>query len=90
MRNTMLWILVFLFNTKTVFSNQNHDKDNHPLAASVNCPNEADAAGRKYLTERMMHSETMFSELRHNIPGFKNLNNKQIIGMMRLMGPNYY
>ena len=89
--NTILWILVFfIFNTKAVFSNQNHDNDNHPLASSVNCPNESDTEGRKYLTEKMMHSEAMFSELKHNIPGLKNLNNKQIMGMMKLMGPNYY
>ena len=89
--NTILWTLVFfIFNTKTVFSNQDHDSDNHLQAPSVNCPNESDAEGRKYLTEGMMHTEAMFSELRHNIPGLKNLNNKQIMGMMKLMGPNYY
>ena len=89
--NTILWILVFfIFNTKAVFSNQNHDNDNHPLTSLVSCPQESDTEGRKYLTEKMMHSEAMFSELRHNIPGLKNLNNKQIMGMMKLMGPNYY
>ena len=89
--NTILWILVFfIFNTKAVFSNQNHDNDNHPLTSLVSCPQESDTEGRKYLTEGMMHSEAMFNELRHNIPGLKNLNNKQIMGMMKLMGPNYY
>ena len=89
--NVILWALVFfIFNTKAVFSNQNHGNDNHPITSSVNCPNESDTEGRKYLAEGMMHSEAMFSELRHNIPGLKNLNNKQIMGMMKLMGPNYY
>ena len=56
--------MFFIFNTKAVFSNQNHDNDNHPLASSINCPNESDTEGRKYLTEGMMHSEDMFNELR--------------------------
>ena len=79
-----------MLNTKIVFSNHNHDSDNHSMATPFNCPNEPDEEGRKYLSEGMMHSDMMFSELRNNIPGLKNLNNKQIMGMMKLMGPNYY
>ena len=89
--NAILCTLVILIlNTKTVFSNHNHDSDNHSMATPSNCPNEPDEKGRKYLSEGMMHSDMMFSELRNNIPGLKNLNNKQIMGMMKLMGPNYY
>ena len=89
--NSIIWILVILIlNTNTVFSNHNHDSDNHSMATLFNCPNEPDAEGRKYLSEGMMHSDMMFGELRSNIPGLKNLNNKQIMGMMKLMGPNYY
>ncbi len=89
--NAILCTLVILIlNTKTVFSNHNHDSDNHSMATPFNCPNEPDEEGRKYLSEDMMHSDMMFSELRNNIPGLKNLNNKQIMGMMKLMGPNYY
>ena len=89
--NLILWTLVILIlNTNTVFSNHNHDNDKHLIAPPYSCPNESDAEGRKYLAESMMHTEEMFSELRRNIPGLKNLNNKQIMGMMKLMGPNYY
>ena len=89
--NAILCTLVILIlNTKTVFSNHNHDSDNHSMATPFNCPNEPDEEGRKYLSEDMVHSDMMFSELRNNIPGLKNLNNKQIMGMMKLMGPNYY
>jgi len=89
--NLILWTLVILIlNTNTVFSNHNHNNDNHLIAPPYSCPNKSDAEGRKYLAEGMMHTEEMFSELRRNIPGLKNLNNKQIMGMMKLMGPNYY
>ena len=89
--NIILWTLtILMLNTKIVFSNHNHDSDNHSMATPFNCPNEPDEEGRKYLSEGMMHSDMMFSELRNNIPGLKNLNNKQIMGMMKLMGPNYY
>ena len=89
--NTILWTLViFIFNAKVVFSNENHDSEKHPLTSTVSCPQESDAEGRRYLTAGMMPSEVMFNELRHNLPGLKNLNNKQIMGMMKLMGPNYY
>ena len=89
--NLILWTLVILIlNTNTVFSNHNHNNDNHLIAPPYSCPNKSDAEGRKYLAEGMMHTEEMFSELRNNIPGLKNLNNKQIMGMMKLMGPNYY
>ena len=89
--NIILWTLaILMLNTKIVFSNHNHDSDNHSMTTPFNCPDEPDAEGRKYLSEGMMHSDMMFSELRNNIPGLKNLNNKQIMGMMKLMGPNYY
>ena len=89
--NTILFTLViFIFNAKVVFSNENHDSEKHPLTSTVSCPQESDAKGRRYLTAGMMPSEVMFNELRHNLPGLKNLNNKQIMGMMKLMGPNYY
>ena len=89
--NLILWTLVILFfNTQATFSNHNHDSDNHSIAPPLNCPNESDSEGRKYLSEDMMHSEMMLNELRDNIPGLKNLSNKQIMGMMKLMGPNYY
>ena len=90
--NAILWILVFfIFNTKTVFSNQDHDSHNHLLAPSVNCPSESDAEGRRYLAADMMPSEMMFNELRHNLPELKNLSNKEIMGMMKSMpSPNYY
>ena len=89
--NIILWTLtILMLNTKIVFSSHNHDSDNHSMATPFNCPNEPDEEGRKYLSEGMMHSDMMFSELRNNIPGLKNLNNKQIMGMMKLMGPNYY
>jgi len=87
----ILWTLAILvLNTKTAFSNHSHSIDNHSIDAPDNCPNESDSKGRKYLSEDMMHSEMMFNELRDNIPGLKNLNDKQIMGMMKLMGPNYY
>jgi len=79
-----------MLNTNIVSSNHNHDSDNHSISTPFNCPNEPDEEGRKYLSDGMMHSDKMFSELRNNIPGLKNLNNKQIMGMMKLMGPNYY
>ncbi len=89
--NIILWTLaILMLNTNIVFSNHNHDSDNHSMDTPFNCPNEPDEEGRKYLSEGMMHSDMMFSELRNNIPGLKNLNNKQIMGMMKLMGPNYY
>ena len=89
--NIILWTLaILMLNTNIVFSNHNHDSDNNSMATPFNCPNESDEEGRKYLSEDMMHSDMMFSELRNNIPGLKNLNNKQIMGMMKLMGPNYY
>jgi hypothetical protein len=82
--------VIFIFNAKVVFSNENHDSEKHPLTSTVSCPQESDAEGRRYLTAGTMPSEVMFNELRHNLPGLKNLNNKQIMGMMKLMGPNYY
>ena len=83
-------LTILIFNTKTVFSNHSHYSDNHSIISPLNCPNESDTEGRKYPSEGMMHSEMMFNELRDNIPGFETLNNKQIMGMMDLMGPNYY
>ncbi|MBM23401.1 MAG: hypothetical protein CMD78_03930 [Gammaproteobacteria bacterium] len=89
--NGILWSLAILFlYTKPVFSNHSHNSDNYSIAPPFNCPNKSDSEGRKYLSQDMMHSEMMFNELRNNIPGLKNLNNKQIMGMMKLMGPNYY
>ena len=90
--NAILWILVFfIFNTKVVFSDENHDSEKHPLTSPVSCPQESDAEGRRYLAADMMPSEVMFNELRHNLPELKNLNNKQIMGMMKSMpSPNYY
>ena len=90
--NAILWILVFfIFNTKVVFSDENHDNEKHPLTSPVSCPQESDAEGRRYLAADMMPSEVMFNELRHNLPELKNLNNKQIMGMMKSMpSPNYY
>ena len=68
--NLILWTLAILFfNTQATFSNHNHDSDNHSIAPPLNCPNESDSEGRKYLSEDMMHSEMMLNELRDNIPG---------------------
>ena len=89
--NAILWTLaILILNIKIVLPNHSNDSDNHSIASPFNCPNESDSEGRKYLSEDMMHSEMMLNELRDNIPRLKNLNNKQIMGMMKLMGPNYY
>jgi hypothetical protein len=83
-------LAILTLNTKIAFSNHSHYGENHSVVPTFNCPNESDTEGRKYLSEDTMHSEMMFNELRSNIPGLKSLNNKQIMRMMELMGPNYY
>jgi len=54
------------------------------------CEYTQDEMGKKY--PKMMHHtmDKSLNQLRMSIPTLKNMSNDQIMGMMRMMGPNYF
>ena len=54
------------------------------------CEYTQDELGKKY--PKMMHHDMgqSFDQLRTSIPSMKRMSNEQIMGMMKMMGPNYF
>ena len=74
------YLLIFLtiFSTSVFAMDMNH------------CEYTQDELGKKY--PKMMHHDMnqSFDQLRTSIPSMQRMTNQQIMGMMKMMGPNYY
>ena len=54
------------------------------------CEYTQDEMGKKYPKTMHHMMDKSLNQLRMSIPTLKNMSNDQIMGMMRMMGPNYF